>query len=173
MVNRSVIWFHNKKALFYFLTYSCMCANVWGSQPTHSHSICWFGIIPREPPGSILISSECQYTFDSPHWNLLLFPWSYSPITWRFSLSLSLSLSLVKWVKSLSPVWLFATPWTVAYQGPHPWDFPGKSTGVGCHFLLQGIFLTQGSNPGLLHCRQMLYSLSHQGGPISLLRNNC
>jgi len=31
-----------------------------------------------------------------------------------------------------------------------PWDFPGKNTGVGCHFLLQGIFLTQGSNPGLL-----------------------
>ena len=44
-----------------------------------------------------------------------------------------------------------------------PWDSPGKSTGVGCHFLLQGIFLTQGSNPGLLHCRQMLYLLSHQG----------
>ena len=38
-----------------------------------------------------------------------------------------------------------------------PWDFPGKSTGVGCHFLLQGIFLTQGSNPGLQHCRQTLY----------------
>ena len=34
---------------------------------------------------------------------------------------------------------------------------------MGCHFLLQGIFLTQGSNPGLLHCRQMLYHLSHQG----------
>ena len=46
-----------------------------------------------------------------------------------------------------------------------PWDFPGKSTGVGCHFLLQGIFLTQGSNPGLLHCRQMIYPLSHQGSP--------
>ena len=43
-----------------------------------------------------------------------------------------------------------------------PWDFPGKSTGVGCR-LLQGIFLTQGSNPGLLHCRQTLYHLSHQG----------
>ena len=38
-----------------------------------------------------------------------------------------------------------------------PRNFPGKSTGVGCHFLLQGIFLTQGSNPGLLHCRQRLY----------------
>ena len=36
---------------------------------------------------------------------------------------------------------------------------------VGCYFLLQGIFLTQGSNPGLLHCRQTLYLLSHQGSP--------
>ena len=44
-----------------------------------------------------------------------------------------------------------------------PWDFPGKSTGVGCHLLLQGIFLTQWSNLGLLPCRQMLYSLSHPG----------
>ena len=34
----------------------------------------------------------------------------------------------------------------------HPWNFPGKNTGVGCHFLLQGIFLTQGLNPGLPHC---------------------
>ena len=41
--------------------------------------------------------------------------------------------------------------------------FPGKSTGVDCHILHQGIFLTQGSNPGLPHCRQMLYHLSHQG----------
>ena len=44
-----------------------------------------------------------------------------------------------------------------------PWHFPGQSTGVGRHFLLQGIFLTQGANPGLLHCRQLLYHLSHQG----------
>ena len=47
----------------------------------------------------------------------------------------------------------------------HPWDFPDKSTGVGCHFLLQRIFLTQGSKPGLPHCRQRLYRLSHQGSP--------
>ena len=38
-----------------------------------------------------------------------------------------------------------------------PWDFPGKNTGVGCHFLLQRIFLTQGLNLGLLHYRQILY----------------
>ena len=53
-----------------------------------------------------------------------------------------------------------ATPWTIAY---HPWNFPSKSTGVGYHFLLQGIFLTQGSNPGLLYCRQTPYHLSYQG----------
>ena len=68
-------------------------------------------------------------------------------------------------VKLLSCVRLFANPWTVAYQLLHPWDFPGKGTGVGCHFLLQRIFLTQGSNPSLLHCRQPLYPLSHQGSP--------
>ena len=65
-------------------------------------------------------------------------------------------------VKSLSCVWLFATLWTVVQQPFCPWGFPGKNTGVGCHFLLQGIFPTQGSNPGLLHWRQMLYPLSHQ-----------
>ena len=37
-----------------------------------------------------------------------------------------------------------------------PWDSPGKNTGAGCHFFLQGIFPTQGSNPDLLHCRQTL-----------------
>ena len=38
-----------------------------------------------------------------------------------------------------------------------PWDFPSKGTEVGCHFLLQGIFLTQGWNLGLSHCMQTLY----------------
>ena len=38
-----------------------------------------------------------------------------------------------------------------------PWDSPGKNTGVGCHFLLWGIFPAQISNPHLLHCRQILY----------------
>ena len=45
----------------------------------------------------------------------------------------------------------------------YPWDFPGNSTGVDCHFLLQWIFPTQGLNPGLPHCIEMLYSLRHQG----------
>ena len=46
-----------------------------------------------------------------------------------------------------------------------PWDSPGQNTGVGYHFLLQGVFLTQESNLGLLHCRQMIYQLSYEGSP--------
>jgi len=49
-----------------------------------------------------------------------------------------------------SHVWLFATLWTLACQFLCPWDSPGKNNGMGCHFLLQGIFLTQGSNLHLL-----------------------
>ena len=43
------------------------------------------------------------------------------------------------------------SPWTATHQAPCPWNFPGKNIGAGCHFLLQGIFLTQGSNIPLLH----------------------
>ena len=43
--------------------------------------------------------------------------------------------------------------------------FPGQTTGVGSPSLLQGIFPTEGSNPGIPHCRQILYQLSHQGSP--------
>ena len=45
--------------------------------------------------------------------------------------------------------------------------FPRQEYWVGCHFLLQGIFPTQGSNPGLLYCRQILYWLSYKGSPFS------
>ena len=65
-------------------------------------------------------------------------------------------------VQSFSRVRLFVTSWTAAHQA-RPWNAPGKSTGVGCHFLLQGIFLTQGSNPGLPHFRWTFYQLSLQG----------
>ena len=85
-----------------------------------------------------------------------LFSWS------SWGISQTFNLWNVK-VKSLSHVQLFVTPWT-----EEPTNFPGKSTGVGCHFLLQGIFPTQGSNPGLPHSRQTLYHLSHKGSPFNL-----
>ena len=67
-----------------------------------------------------------------------------------------------EWVLScFSHVWLFSSPWTVTYQAPL-WNFPGKNTGVGCHFLLQGIFPTQGQNPRLMHWQADSLPLDHQ-----------
>ena len=63
------------------------------------------------------------------------------------------------------------TPWTVAWGLPGPSvheDSLGKNTGVGCHALLQELFPTHTSNPGLLHCRWILYCLSHGGSPRTL-----
>ena len=76
------------------------------------------------------------------------------------------SFFFIKWneVKLLSCVRLFATPWTVAYQAPPSMGFSRQEYWHGVfHFLLQRIFPTQGLNPGLPHCRQTLYCLSHQG----------
>ena len=50
-----------------------------------------------------------------------------------------------------------------------PWNSPGQNTGVGSLSLLQKIFPIQGLNPGLLHCRQILYQLSYQGSPLYIL----
>ena len=57
----------------------------------------------------------------------------------------------------ISRVWLCAARWTGTARLLCPWDFPGKNPGVGCHALLQGIFLSQGSYLRLLHCRRILY----------------
>ena len=71
------------------------------------------------------------------------------------------------------PVRVLTTQWCLTLP-PHelqptrllcPWNSPGKNIGVGCHLLLQGIFPTQGSNPSLLHCWQILYHLSHREAP--------
>ena len=61
-------------------------------------------------------------------------------------------------------------PWTVINKTPLSRGFPKQNMGVGCYFLLQGIFPFQGLNPGVLHCRQILYCLSHQGSPKFIKR---
>ena len=59
-------------------------------------------------------------------------------------------------------------------QGPYsPWNSPGQKTGVDSYFPLQGIFPTQGSNPGVPHCRWILYQLSHQGSPWGMGVGGC
>ena len=75
----------------------------------------------------------------------------------------------------LSCVQLFVSLWAAAHQAPLcPWNFPIRNTVVGCHFLLQGIFLTQGSNL----CLSVLYwqvdslPLSYLGSPMSRMAEN-
>ena len=65
----------------------------------------------------------------------------------------------------------FVTPWTVAARLLCPWGSPGKNTGVGCHFLLQGVIRTQKLNPGLLHCRQILDQVRFQSEPDLVWEN--
>ena len=62
----------------------------------------------------------------------------------------------------------FATSWTVVCQAPLSMGFPGKNTGVGCHALLQQIFLSQGLNLHLLHCQADSLLLRPWGSPITL-----
>ena len=72
-----------------------------------------------------------------------------------------------KW-KSFSCIWLFVTPrtvWSLPGSSVHR-NSPGQNIGVGSRSHLQGIFPTQGSNPGLPHCRRILYNLSLQGSPL-------
>ena len=107
---------------------------------------------------------QCSGSYFTRHKNHLrllfkMWIWQISPSKSYFSsfrvlVQFQFSRSVVS--NSLQPRGLQAT------RLLHPRDFPGKSTGVGCHFLLQRIFPTQGSNPGLPHCRQTLYCLSHQ-----------
>ena len=73
-----------------------------------------------------------------------------------------------------SCIGLFVTPWTVAHQAPPSMGFPSKNTGVGCHFLIQGVFLTQGSNPCLLYRQADSLPLRQMGSPqlaFSSLKN--
>ena len=77
-------------------------------------------------------------------------------------------LVLVPLLSCFSHVWLFATPWTVTHQAPLSIEFSRQEYWNGFQYsLLQGLFPTQGSNRVLLHCRQILYCLSHQGRPVS------
>ena len=80
----------------------------------------------------------------------------------------------LKWkVKSLSCVWLFVIPQTLRLPLRIPLripqNSPGKNIGMSSHSLFQGIFPTQGLNPGFLHCRQILCHLSHQRIPTVIL----
>ena len=117
----------------------------------------WSGL-PYSPPGDLSNQGIKPMSVTSPTWAGGFFT---SSATWEGPLFLFninwIVPSQPKWkmywthcvplhVCVLSRVWLFVTPWTVAWTVLCPWDFPGKNTGVGFHFLLQGIFPIRGSN---------------------------
>ena len=82
--------------------------------------------------------------------------YSFSEFPKEFPKGVQFGLESEKWkCKSFSRVWVFVTPW----------NSPGQNAGVGSLSLLQGIFPTQGQKAGLLHCRWILYQLSHKGSP--------
>ena len=89
---------------------------------------------------------------------LLILP-SVFPSTRVFSTE---SVLRIRWSKKVKALDTQSCP-TLCDRIVFSWDSPSKNTGVGCHFLLQGICPTQGSNLVLLHCRQILYCLSYQG----------
>ena len=101
------------------------------------------------------------------------FPWDWG-MCWLNTLARLASLcsriahvSFTLYAQLLSRVPLFETPWTEAHQSPLFMEYSTKNAGVGCHFLLQVIFRTQGLNLHLLcllHCRWIHYPLSCQGG---------
>ena len=83
---------------------------------------------------------------------------------------LNLCVSETRFLQAITVYFMFiCSIWIIDSLWPHglysPWNSPGQNTGVGSLSLLQGIFPTQGSNPGLPHCRWLLYQLSHKRSP--------
>ena len=100
--------------------------------------------------------------FAAPQYCILNSGWLWALLHFFYGILAHSSRYNEKW-KSLHHVRLFVTPWK------SPWNSPTRNTGVDSCFFLQGIFPIQGSNPGILHWRQILYYVSHQGSPISNL----
>ena len=91
-----------------------------------------------------------------------------SAVNWFQEIFMHRNLSCFCLVPNLCPT-LQRPSCTAVCQAPLPWDFPGKNTGVGCHFLHEGIYLTQGSNMHLLHWQVDSLPLSHLGSPTARL----
>ena len=133
------------------------------------------GVAEAKETPALFLSSVVVFVHSFSHVRLFLTPWIAARKA-CLSLTISqrlpkfmcialmmLSSHLILWLPLLCSVLSDSLP-------PHgllcPWNFPGKNTEAGCHSFLQGIVPTQGLNPGLLHCRQILYSLSYQGSPL-------
>ena len=145
-------------------TLSPVCPQSWdASWPTrYSSDMCCF---------TLVTSSFKRGTFWSPDSEEVRKP---SLITsYRSVINYFIIWSKNHFLKHMTTVYMWYTKWKWKslihvdslwlHRLYSPWNYPGQNTGVGNLSLLQGIFLTQGLNPGLPDCRQNLYQLSHQG----------
>ena len=106
---------------------------------------------------------HCSVVGTSEFWVVIFTrSFSFSPSNFTWSLCVS--------SQSLSCVQLFATPWAVAYQAPLSMGFSRQESWSGCHFLLQGIFPTQGLSPDCWHLKADALPLSHLGSPPYLYK---
>ena len=129
-----------------------LSSSVWCSPDLFTeyigYSLSGFFVEPLHPPqlpSGLFYSSSKSSTL----YTLNLYFW-YSTLLWNIE---SFGACVCVCVCTLNQVQFFVTPFTLAHQDRLlcPWDCPGKNTGVDCHFLLQGIFPTQGSNQHLNH----------------------
>ena len=129
-----------------------------------------------KPDGLLSSTAKFQGLFAKASWYLIFSYFSdYHEIQHLWPSKICFAISNLKIrllfcvaVQSLSHFWLFCDPRLLC-----SWDFPGKNTRVGRHFLLQGIFPAQGLNPCLLHWQANSSPLSHLGSPkVRLGPNN-
>ena len=134
-------------------------ATLCGLQDLSSPTRDWSHVHCRLPPNHWVSPSSC--------FSLLLYWWN-KPVCKMLKFKDKRQNCFSGIGNCLTP--LFRCTWKSLSRSyslqPHglysPWNSPGQNTGVGSHSLLQGIFPTQGSDPGLLHYKQILYQLSHQ-----------
>ena len=116
----------------------------------------WFIAVPAYPWGDTFQDPHCMpKSVDSKFWNLI---WCFSCTCIKVLIA-----------QSCPTLW---DPMQCSPRLLCPWNSPGKNTGAGSHYLLQGIFPTQGWNSGIMYCRQILYYLSHQRSPIPVIKFN-
>ena len=111
------------------------------------------GFLSTAPPGSLVFHFKYNSVHMSIQDSLTILP----PLEWVPSFIILMQSSVTQSCPTLCDPVDYSPPGSSVHG-----DSPGKNTGVACGALLQGIFPTQGSNPGLPHCRQSLYCLSHR-----------
>ena len=126
----------------------------------HGNRNIYCSFSPSQIPRKTWSNTSCALSHWLLNWNLPSGHSSPLKLLWKkLSLKLSSTLYWTLYVSnSLRPHRMQPTRLLC------PWDFPGKNTRAGSHFLLQGIFPTQGSNLGFLHCRRA--AVSHQGSRV-------